>query len=784
MRSYLPHRSRPQWGLLQSLLLVGLTAFALAPAAHGDDDFKGVIGTTGKDSKPYYTPPVRPKQGSPNVVYLLLDDVGFSDLGCYGSEIQTPNIDHLAASGLRFNNFHTRAICSPTRAALLTGRNSHSVGLRTLANLTIGFPSGRGQVTNEAATIAEILHSAGYSTFAAGKWHLVPPWDTTPAGPFDQWPTRRGFDRYYGFLDGMTDQYHAELVQDNTRIDPPNRPGYHLTEDLVDHTIQFVRSQTAAAPDKPFFAYLALGTAHAPHQAPREYIDKHVPVFQKGWDRSREERFSRQKQLGIIPSDTVLPPRNPGVKPWDSLSTEEKELAVQLQAAFAGFLDHADVQIGRLVEFLAQVGRLDNTILVVASDNGASQEGGLEGTLNEIGSLSHIPESVAENHKRLSDIGTDRSFSNYPLGWASVGNTPFRFYKTHPFGGGNNDPLIISWPKRIADKGAIRPQFVDVIDITPTILDVVGIAAPKVYRGVPQKPLEGASVAATFARADAPAPRTTQYFELHGNRAIWHDGWKAVAVHQSGADFDNDRWQLFNLKEDFSESRDLAEENPQKVAELKEVWWREARKYGVLPLLDVNVLDPRSYPKEVQELLARPTSHTYYPGQEHLPLRAAPPINGRSFSITASVERPDARAEGVLVAQGEFSGGYVFYVKDGKLVFDYNDLGKHTVLTSDREVPLGKSTLSYVFTTTAERKGKGALFINETKVAEAGLALSPTRMISWEGFDVGRDSLSPVSSGYAGKGEFAFTPGALEKVVIKVERQSPALPRSEASNTR
>ena len=367
-----------------------------------------------------------------------------------------------------------------------------------------------------------------------------------------------------------------------------------------------------------------------------------MPIFQKGWDRSREERFSRQKQLGIIPSDTVLPPRNPGVKPWDSLSTEEKELAVQLQAAFAGFLDHADVQIGRLVEFLAQVGRLDNTIFVVASDNGASQEGGLEGTLNEIGSLSHIPESVAENHKRLSDIGTDRSFSNYPLGWASVGNTPFRFYKTHPFGGGNNDPLIISWPKRIADKGAIRPQFVDVIDITPTVLDVVGIAATKVYRGVPQKPLEGASVAATFARADAPAPRTSQYFELHGNRAIWHDGWKAVAVHQSGADFDNDRWQLFNLKEDFSESRDLAEENPQKVAELKEVWWREARKYGVLPLLDVNVLDPRSYPKEVQELLARPTSHTYYPGQEHLPSIAAPPINGRSFSITASVERPDA----------------------------------------------------------------------------------------------------------------------------------------------
>lgn len=765
-----------------ALLMAGLMA-VVPPVAYGEDEFKGVIGTTDKDSRPHFPEPVRPKSGSPNVVYILLDDVGFSDLGSFGSEIETPNFDRLAAHGLRYNNFHTRAICSPTRAALLTGRNSHSVGLRTLANLPVGYPSGRGQITDRAATIAEVLQSAGYSTFAAGKWHLVPPRNTTAAGPFDQWPTQRGFDRYYGFLDGMTDQYHPELVQDNTRIDPPNRPGYHLSEDLVDHTIQFLRSQTAVAPDKPFFAYLAFGAAHAPHQVARGYINKYLPVFEKGWDRARGERFARQKQLGIVPSNTELPPHNPGVKPWDSLSSEEKELAVHLQAAYAGFLDHADAQVGRLIDFLARVGRLENTIFVVASDNGASQEGGLEGTLNEIGSLSRVPESVSANHKRLADIGTERSFTNYPLGWATVGNTPFRFYKTHPFGGGNNDPLIVSWPKGIAARGEIRTQFVDVIDITPTILDVVGVEAPRVYRGVPQKPLEGASFAATFGRADAPAARTTQYFELHGNRAVWHEGWKAVAVHTPRTSFDDDRWTLFNLKEDFSESHDLAASSPEKLAELKELWWREARQYGVLPLLDVNVLEPRSYPREIQEQLARGSEHTYYPGQEHIPAVTAPGINGRSFSIAASLNRADARSEGVIVAQGELSGGYAFYVKDGRLVFDYNDLGKHTVLTSDRDVPVGRSTLRYVFTTTGEHRGVGALFIDETKVAEAALTLTPTRLISWEGFDVGRDSLSPVSLGYAGKGEFAFAPGALVKVVFTLERRPPPPDTPRARST-
>jgi arylsulfatase A-like enzyme len=767
---------------LPGVLAAFLATFSIVPAARADD-FKGLIGTTDRNSKPDFAPPVGAKPGSPNVLYILLDDVGFADFGSFGSEIQTPNIDRVAAQGLRYNNFHTRAICSPTRAALLTGRNSHSVGMRTIANLATGYPSGRGEITHEAATVAEILRGGGYSTYAAGKWHLVPPRNTTSSGPFDQWPTQRGFDRYYGFLDAMTDQFHPELVKDNTRIEPPNRPGYHLTEDLVDHTIDFLRSQTAASPVKPFFAYLAFGAAHSPHQVSPEYIDKYIPVFEKGWDRTREERFARQKASSIIPPGAELPPRNPGVKPWDSLSREEMQLFVRLQAAYAGFLDHADVQIGRVLDFLKSVERLDNTIIVVTSDNGASQEGGLEGTLNEIGSLSHVPESLEANRRRIDDIGTERSFTNYPLGWASAGNTPFRLYKNHPFGGGNNDPLIISWPKGIADRGGIRSQFVDVIDITPTVLGLAGVEIPKVFQGLLQKPLEGVSIAGTFAKPDAPAPRTTQYFELHGNRAVWHEGWKAVAVHRRGEEFDDDRWLLFNLGEDFSESRDLAEHYPQKLAELKEVWWREARKYGVLPLLDIDALDPRTYPRAVVEALSGPTMRTFFPGQEHLPAIAAPSIKNRSFSITAFLNPIGTAVEGVIVAQGELSGGYSFYMKDRKLVFDFNDLGIHSVLTSGSEVPSSKSTLRYHFQLTADHQGTGTLFINDNKVGEHSMTLSPARLLSWEGLDVGLDGLSPVSPAYSERRPFPFTPGVLEKVVINVERASldaPSTPPRDA----
>jgi arylsulfatase len=759
-------------------LLLGFAIVCGMTEVRADDEFKGVIGTTEKDSKPDRPAPVRPRAGSPNVVYILFDDVGFADFGSFGSEIETPNIDKLAQSGLRYNSFHTRAICSPTRAALLTGRNSHSVGMRTLANFAVGFPSGRGEVTLAAANVAEILRSEGYNTFAVGKWHLVQPRQTTQAGPFTHWPTQRGFDRFYGFLDAMTDHWHPELVRDNSRIEPPSRPGYHLSEDLIDQAIAYIRNQTASARDRPFFAYVALGAGHAPHHVHKKYIDKYIPIFEKGWDQARIDRLARQKELGIVPRDTKLPPANPGVRAWASLNETEKALSVRLQAAYAGFLDHADLHVGRLVNELKNLGRYENTIFVVASDNGASQEGNLEGTLNEIGSLAHAPESLEENFARIDDIGTERSFTNYALGWATVGNTPFRLYKNYPFGGGNNDPLIISWEKGIQERGAIRQQFVDVIDITPTILDIVGVEAPKTFDGVPQKPLEGASIRSTFADAKAPAARTTQYFELHGHRAIWKDGWKAVAVHERGTSFDLDRWELFHLREDFSESNDLADQQSQKLAELKEAWWREARAYGVLPLLEFNALDRDSYPKELLEAAARGQTRRFFPDQEHLPAAAAPPVGGRSYTITANLNRCETAVEGVILAQGELSGGYAFYVKDHRLVFDFNDLTKHRVVTSNIDVPLTAKTLKYVFKAKSKSGGRGTLSIDGQEVGSLEYTFTPTRSISWEGLDVGRDRLSPVTSAYADRGGFPFTTGALSSVDFVVE---PANLKSETA---
>src|SRR5882724_1006903 len=758
-----------------ALALLILVTFPLAAQQNlglnnnsGDDDFKGEVGNTDKDSKPYFAPPLRPKAGSPNIIYIVLDDVGFSDLGVYGSEIHTPNIDRLALAGLRYNNFHTRAICSPTRAALLTGRNSHSVGVRTVADLLNGYPNDRGRITPHATTLAEVLRSAGYSTFAVGKWHLVPGAQTSEAGPFDNWPLQRGFDHYYGFLGGLTDQYHPDLVQDNTHIDYPRRTKYHLSEDLVDRSISYIRNEQTATSDRPFFLYLAFGAAHAPHQVPKPYIDKYEPVFEKGWDKTREDRIARQKQLGIIPANTELAPRNEGIKPWESLSTDEKRLFVRYQSAFAGFLEHADEQIGRLTSFLQDSGQLDNTLLVLISDNGANPEGGFEGWTNYVygyGALSGlvpVKSTVAQGLKEIDDIGSDRNTTNYPRGWAMAGNTPFKLYKEFVHGGGVNDPLIISWPKGIQDRGAIRHEFVDVIDITPTVLEITGLKAPDVYHGIPQKPVEGASIAATFKDGSVPDQRHVQYFEQLGHRAIWSDGWKLVAEHKDGTEFDSDRWELYNLKEDFSETKNLATTSPAKVEELKKLWWSEAKKYGVLPLDGRGLADLRRQ-------LAQPqvrTSWTFYPGQVRIPARAAGAVTG-SFSLEAHVNRKGTDDEGVLLSVGDSSAGYVLYIKDTHLVFDNNNLGIHEVLKSSAEIPSGASVLRFQFTPGPNFRGTGSLFINEQKAGEVPLTISPV-VTGFGALEVGRNTLSPVSPDYADKASFAFPEGELQKVILQV----------------
>ncbi|MGZ4734974.1 MAG: arylsulfatase, partial [Acidimicrobiia bacterium] len=552
------------------------------------DEFHGTIATTHLESTPWYADAAHPGDDAPNVVVILLDDTGFAHFGCYGSDIDTPNIDRLAANGLQYTNFHVTPLCSPTRAALLTGRNHHSVGMRCLANFNTGYPNMTGHISNHAATVAEVLRDEGYTTFAVGKWHLCQMAEASPAGPFDQWPLQRGFDRFYGFLEGETDQYSPDLTYDNHRVDAPARAedGYHLSEDLVDRAIGFIHDTKSVRPDRPFFCYLAFGATHAPHQAPDDDMAKYRGRFDAGWDVARERWFARQAELGLVPDGTELAPRNPGVEPWDELSQNQRTLAARLQEAFAAFLDHTDAQIGRFIDDLADLGELDNTLVFVLSDNGASQEGGPFGVLHEMKFFNGILETPDQAIAQLDEIGGPHSHSNYPWGWAQAGNTPFKWYKQNTHEGGVHVPLVVHWPNGIAERGGIRRQFHHVNDIVPSIYDVLEVQPPDVYRGRDQMPVTGTSMRYTFDDPVEPSRKSVQYFEMAGHRGIYADGWKAVTRHQAGVPYDDDVWELYHVAEDFSECHDLASTMPDKLDDMIATWWIEAEKYGVLPLDD------------------------------------------------------------------------------------------------------------------------------------------------------------------------------------------------------
>jgi arylsulfatase A-like enzyme len=544
--------------------------------------FEGVIGRTAADSKPSKVETGAIPDGSPNIVYIVLDDTGFADLGCYGSEVATPHIDSLAAGGVQYNNFHSKAICSPTRASLLTGRNAHSVGMKELAGDDQGYPHSRGRVSAAAANVAQMLRSRGYSTFAAGKWHLVPRREIKASGDRAHWPLQKGFDRFYGFLSGWTDQYRPDLVEDNRAVERPDKPGYHFSEDIVDKSIEMLTANFDSDADKPFFLDLCFGATHAPIQVPRPYIDKYKGRYQQGWDAIRKERYERQIKLGVIPASTELPPRNPGDPAWADLSDEERAVYARFMAAYAGFTEHTDAQIGRLIEFLKKSGKFENTAIFLLSDNGGAPEAGPEGNFaRPYGDRM----TVHDMYERLDDLGGENSQPLYQRAWAMASSAPFKYYKLWPYRGGVQTPFIASWPAGIRETG-LRTQFVDVIDITPTVLDIVGIDAPTVFDGVCQMPVQGKSIRPTFNDAKAPDPRDTQYFELWGSRSIWHDGWKAIAIHTPGTDFDGDEWELYNVRTDFSESVNLASQYPEKLEELKKLWWAEAAKHGALPLLE------------------------------------------------------------------------------------------------------------------------------------------------------------------------------------------------------
>jgi arylsulfatase len=732
------------------------------------EDFQGVIGRTVADSTPWW-PASKLRKGAPDVVIVVLDDTGFAHLGCYGSTIETPNIDALAAGGLRFTGFHTTALCSPTRACLLTGRNPHAVGMRGISNFDTGFPNMRGALPPSAATLAQVLRDDGYATFAAGKWHLAPLAECSAAGPFANWPLQKGFERYYGFLQGETDQFYPELTSDNHFVDAPGGPadGYHVSQDIVEKSAGMIRDLTSLVPEKPFFLYLAFGATHAPHQAPPEYLAKYRGRFDAGWDVAREDWFARQKALGVIPQETQLAPRNRGVRPWSELPSDEQRFAARLQEAFAAMLDHTDHQIGVLIDFLKSAGRWDNTLFILLSDNGASQEGGAAGVFDEMKWFNGMVEDVSQAVLRLDDIGGPDSHCNIPWGWAQAGNTPLKWYKQNTHGGGVRDPLIVHWPSRIKDGGAIRPQFCHAIDIAPTVLTAVGVAFPDVVAGVAQMPVHGVSLDPVLADPAARVVRGAQYFEMLGHRGLWQDGWKAVTRHRPGTPFDEDQWELYHLDEDFSEFDDLAQAQPERLKSMVDLWWREAESHGVLPLDDRNAIALFAASRRADLPTSR-NRFAYFPPVSHIVSDACPPV-ARGWRMIVDVDHPATEGDGALVARGNRNSGFVLYVKAGRVCFDYNAFHDHTLLTARAPLAPGRRAIELAVTRRPDGGGDIALAVDGVAVGD-GVIPRLIFMISSIGMDIGR-SLSPVSNAYAEP--FAY-PGKIHSVTFEVPERALA----------
>lgn len=736
--------------------------------------FTGTIGNTYKDSTPDWNPalPLTAPKGAPNILLIVLDDVGYGQLGSYGGPIETPNLDKLAASGLRFVDFHTTALCSPSRGALLTGRNHHSIALAAITEAATGFPGNYGSIPKSAATIAEALKQNGYNTFALGKWHLAPYTAYTAAGPFDHWPLGMGFERFYGFLGGETDQWAPLLVEDNHFIETPRRDGYHLSEDLVDRTIDYIRDQQQANTGRPFFAYLAFGAVHAPLHAPKEYIEKYKGRFDQGWDEVRKETFERQKKMGIIPPGTELPPPNPGIQAWSELSENQKKVYARLQEAFAGFLDYTDQQIGRLITTLDEMGIRNDTLVLVVSDNGASQEGLRDGVANTDRYRNFNPETVEEMLRLIDKLGGPETDPLYPMGWSMAGNAPLKRWKQDTHSGGNTDPLIISWPAQIKDADGIRRQYHHLVDIVPTLLEIAQLPAPTSVNGVEQMPLPGVSMAYTFDDANAPTRKHVQYYEMLGSRAIWADGWTAVAWHKKDTPWEEDKWELYHTDEDFSEAKDLASEYPAKLKELQDLWWAEAKKYNVLPL-DDRRYERAADPTRPVAAEARPV-YTYYSDTSIVHPLAAPQLLGREHTITAQVMIPESGAEGVLASSGGEFGGWTFFMKDGKLHYSHNYLKiDEYEVASSQQVSAGKHELSVHFAPKEKFlkpdyfTGDVTLYVDGAKAGELKdikMAAQYSAMTGY-GVQVGRNAGTPVSHAY--EAPFQFT-GQLDKVIIEV----------------
>lgn len=739
------------------------------------------------EAEPAFIPYPRPEPGAPNVLVVVLDDVGFGQLGCFGSPVETPHIDRLAQEGLRYNRFHVTSICSSTRAALLSGRNHHAVGMGATMETPMGLPGYSGRIPKSAALLPRILRDGGYSTMALGKWHLCPQGEYSQSGPMDRWPLGLGFQRFYGFLGAETSQWDPPLVQDNTFIDPPKTPGegYHLSEDLADHAIRMILDQQQATPGKPFFCYVATGAAHAPHQAPPSWIARYRGRFDEGWEAVRQAIFERQLAEGVVPQGTLLTERPPWVQPWNELSPDERRLFARYMEVFAGFLSHADAQIGRILSFLRDRSILDRTLVMLLSDNGASSEGSHVGTINEPNAWMARPEGVRTALAHIDDLGGQRAFNHYPFAWAWAGNTPLQLWKRYAWLGGVRTPMIVRWPGRVEGPGAVRPQFCHAVDVFSTVLDATGIEPPAVVDGVTQQPIDGASILPTLSDPGLASPRTTQYFEMHGSRGIYHDGWKATTNwvsplfnerdHVPGShDLDRDHWGLFNLDEDFAEVVDLSAKEPERLERLKAQWWAEAGRNNVLPLMDgadssIRLMHPGEYPT--------PAEMAYVPGGTGICEAQVPAMMG-GFRAEAEIDVPEnVVPTGVLCALGDLNGGWSFYLVAGRpATCLVSGTGQGTRLVGSSPIGAGRHTVAVRYRP-ADSPHNLFLEVDGDQVASGhheGQALFLALRTAGARMLVGRDGGLPFNDDYEPPSPFT---GTLHRVVIRSDQ--PVVPPAE-----
>jgi len=762
--------------------------------------FSGTINMDIRDSVPDWEPfqPPTAPPGAPNVVFIVLDDVGYSAMSSYGGPIDTPNIDRIAADGIRYTQWHTTALCSPTRSCLLTGRNHTRNSMACITEAAIGFPNASGTIPAANGMLSEILGGLGWNTYLVGKWHLCPEVEMNVASTRRNWPSGRGFERSYGFLGAETNQWYPELIYDNHPTEQPKSPeeGYHFSVDITDKALEFIQDAKAIAPDKPFFLYYAPGAAHAPHHAPKEWSDRYAGRFDQGYEAIRDETLARQKSMGIVPADTELPPINPigtpdtrtgpdglpfpvmdVTRPWDSLADDEKRLFSRMAEVYAGFLSHADHQIGRLLDYLEETGERENTLVVVVSDNGASGEGGPNGSVNEMKFVNGVPDDMADNLSKLDDLGGVTTYNHYPNGWAMAFNTPFKMWKRYEFNGGTSDPCLMSWPAGLAARGELRPQYHHAVDIVPTILDVLGVEPPARIKGHEQSDFDGVSMRYSFDAADAPTERHTQFYSMLGSRAIWHDGWKAITNHPtlSGwGHFHDDEWELYHTEEDRAELHNLAAEQPGKLRELVDLWYAEAGRNGAFPLDDRSAFEIIMTPRPV--IAESRDRYVYFPGTAEVPESQAVNVRSRSFVIGALVDLPTADAEGVIFAQGSLFGGHALYVKDNRLHYVNNIVGTlEQKIIATEDLPIGKNLIiAASFEKDGEdpmRRATGmlSLYYGDKEVAKQRIATQPGKFsLAGEGLTVGRDSGAPVTMDYPGTNPWAFCGGTLHRVRVEV----------------